>query len=315
MGNLFRNWSIYLLLIFVLVVFLTGCSVKTIGNIDPKVLKKFESCNSLKDAEVFDKEGNKVLMPTISLEKQKCFQDVISNLPKDFDCAPIRDNTIKGHCYLRFAVQNNDKKSCDNAGGDFKSACYLQLAKNNNDVSLCDKVKWNYKTECISQVDTKIAVETNDSSVCNRLPSDFRCLSTMGVILRNLSLCDGIDPGLTEKDYPLAGARIPKYVCKEFVIKQIAIDANDVNICNTFKFEGGKYMDSWVPKARCIEEVAFCNMNENACESLRGLSKEYDESEINACKSRAIATIPNVPLREGQKQISINHTCSALPLI
>ena len=233
-------------------------------------------------------------------ELGSCYKNVVKNLPKDFDCNSLKSTDSKNFCYITFAKINSDDKWCRLASGKYKAICISEVSLSSTDAKICDQLSGNDKNGCLSNVYTNQALNTSDSSPCYKLKSGrYKCLTSISVLLKNLSLCDDIDKEYTEKDYPLAGARIPRYVCKEWVVKQIAIGSNDVSICNEFKFESGKYLESWVPKALCIEGAATCNKNEKLCDSLNG-------TEITECK-RQVGQITNpdsIPFRdENQKKM------------
>ena len=133
----------------------------------------------------------------------------------------------------------------------------LLSSKISNDPEICNKVDERDKTQCLMNVYTNIAVEKNDSTACNNLEPSFRfgCVTNVAIALKDQELCDSI------------GQDSSQYRCKELIVKQIAIDGNDASICDEFEFQGNKYLEAWVPRARCIEQAAFCNMNEDLCEN------------------------------------------------
>jgi len=232
----------------------------------------------------------------------KCVENKIVNLPKDFDCKTIKTNELRAYCYGYFAKVNKDEKLCDNIEGRYKSVCLLELSEVSTNPKICDELGRNDKTNCLSNVYTNLAVETRDPSPCYNLESDFRykCITTIAIILKNQSLCNDIDKERTEKDYPLAGARIPRYVCKEWVVKQIAIDTNDVSICNEFEFKGNKYLEAKVPKGLCIDGAAQCNKNEKLCEAHDNMEyKESCKNSVSGVQLPRIAGRPEPDKNEG----------------
>jgi hypothetical protein len=140
---------------------------------------------------------------------------------------------------------------------EFRLDCYLHFSKESFDLGICNNVLEENEAQCSINVHTNIAVSQNDSTVCNNLTAGLRfsCVTTVALILKDLNLCEPI------------GQDSLRYQCKESIVKQIAIDSNDVSICNEFEFQSNKYLESWVPRTRCIERAAFCNMNENLCET------------------------------------------------
>ncbi|MEK6983351.1 MAG: hypothetical protein AABX33_02160 [Nanoarchaeota archaeon] len=220
-----------------------------------------------------------------------CVEKKIAELPRDFDCETIKNEEAKAYCYGYFAKANKDDKLCSNIKGKYQALCLMELSEVSTSDKICDELDNNDKTNCLSNVYTNLAVETNSPSPCYNLESDFRykCITTMAIILRNQSLCSDIDKERAEQDYILTGSRIPRYVCQEWVVGQVAIDGNDVSVCNEFEFKGNKYLDAKVPKGKCVDVAAQCNKNEKLCEAHD--NEEYKES----CKNSVSGV---QPLRE-----------------
>jgi len=171
------------------------------------------------------------------------------------ECAGL-EQSLRMKC--EYSIMNNmsDISDCDKIiDKKMRTNCYYLLSKKSTDIQVCDNVQERDKTQCLIDIYTNLAIETNDSSVCNNLELNFRfsCVSNIAIILKNQSLCNSISQNSLQ------------YGCKELVVKQIAIDNNDIAICQEFEFQGNKYLDAWVPRARCIEQAAFCNINEDLC--------------------------------------------------
>lgn len=171
-------------------------------------------------------------------------------------------------------------KTCNELSGKYKDICINEVSEVSTDPSICQKGNEG----CLVNVYTNLVIQTKDPSYCYNLSARYKCLTAAAVILKDQKLCDDIDVGLTEKDYPLAGDRTPKYVCKEWVVRQIAIDSNDVTACNEFEFKGGKYSEPRVSKGICIDGAAQCNKNDKLCDSHD--NEEYKESCKNSINSQ-----------------------------
>ncbi|MFT7616027.1 MAG: hypothetical protein ACI8Y7_000855 [Candidatus Woesearchaeota archaeon] len=100
----------------------------------------------------------------------------------------------------------------------------LLESKNSEDPEICNEVDKINSAQCLMNVYTNIAVQTNDSTACNNLDLCFRfsCVINVTIVLKNQEVCDPI------------GQDSLQYKCKELIVKQIAIDNNNVSICNEF---------------------------------------------------------------------------------
>jgi len=175
---------------------------------------------------------------------ERCLSDVFANMTFE-DCRDINNFGLRSDCYLAFS-------------------------KGSLDLGICDNVDEGDKAQCLINVYTNLAVSKNDSTFCINLAASLRfsCVTSVALISRDKALCE------------LVKQESLKYKCQEYVVMQIAIDSNDIYICNEFEFQGNKYIESWVPRTRCIEQAAFCNLNKDLCETSDCVEK-VNEYKVN----------------------------------
>ena len=134
---------------------------------------------------------------------------------------------------------------------------YRCLARVTNNVSICDEMyealKDNIfintlreKDECYSEVYSKVAMETKDLTLCEKIDDTFRkekCFRDIAVETKNISICEKI-----ESDY--------KFTCYSIIAKV----TGDANICEDVPLRPNVI--------HCYEMVAVSTENATLCEKL-----------------------------------------------
>jgi hypothetical protein len=229
----------------VLVVVLALLLTKT-KNFEPNI--KIDQCDSINSGRL------KIVCYSIFLKNPDfcnltedfstyCYDSVfpLMNLNESF-CKDVTNSYARLSCFTNLAVQSKNGTECEMlVEPAVISACYTNLFSyidKFTNASLCDNIPHeSTKFACLAKV-------TNNVTYCFNITQEVEERGVcFGILTNNVSYCT--------VDSPDVLSRITIFSC----IKDIAVELNDIKLCDTINYEEGK----WQCKTLLAKNIGICD--------------------------------------------------------
>ncbi|MEM4256904.1 MAG: hypothetical protein QXD98_00945 [Candidatus Diapherotrites archaeon] len=155
-----------------------------------------------------------------------CIDRIVNKYYEAGACDRIRQYQKRNSCYYNLAIDKNDFLFCQRIDGNnmLKNNCYGEIAFMHKNEDICfnmDKIS----TELIENCIKKIALETNDTSKCERIQRDVAYINCyVGLAVKN-SLHELCEKTTRET------MRTLDYSSKEQCYKSYAVATKDYSMC------------------------------------------------------------------------------------
>lgn len=148
-----------------------------------------------------------------------------------FNFIPVKAQYSGDWGVIKEAIEKKDINLCNDLGIEAKDQCFFFFANSSSDQRFCDHIiDSELKTQCLETLSSQMAIANKNLNQCMAITADNlkqNCL--IGILQQqtDLKFCDSL-------------VAVQKVLCQDLIYTNLAINYNDITLCNQIMDENYK---------------------------------------------------------------------------